>query len=63
MARYWRVEFLVEPDEVTIVVSRNGKFYDEASFHPSETEDWEFYRYIGDMIRTILGKKHTGDEE
>jgi len=44
MVRYV-ISISITKDEVNVHVSRNGRFFDEVSFHPSDAEGFTAYMY------------------
>lgn len=51
MARY-SIEIVVAENEISIEVSRNGGFYDEAEFHISEAK--QALEYLAKLAREII---------
>jgi len=47
------IDIYVLDNEITVVVSRNSKFYDEASFHLSEKS--ELKKYINELLEKAIG--------
>jgi len=43
MAKHYTVHIIVDADEVTIIVERNGRFYDEVEFHVEEIGEINYY--------------------
>ena len=52
--KYLRLEIHVyrEFNEVTVQVLKDDKFYDEASFHVEEKD--EFYRYMHNILKEVI---------
>ena len=41
-------------DEVWVIVDKDGKFFDDVSFHPSEHE--ELHKYLAEVIQAIVNE-------
>ena len=53
----WVIEVTRDDDEVLVIVDKDGRFFDEAGFHPSEKD--EIMRYLAEVIQAIV-KEVTG---
>ena len=56
----WIIEVTRDNDEVLVIVDKDGKFFDDVSFHPSEKD--EIMRYLAETLQKIV-KEVTGDKE
>ena len=61
MPRHWRIDILSTDDEVTVLVERDGRFFDEAGFHPSEKN--ELLNYLSKTLQRIVKDVANKEEE
>ena len=51
VARY-RIEITIAENEISIEVGKNGRFYDEAEFHVTESK--QAIEYLTNLVKTII---------
>jgi len=62
MAKHYTIHIIVDANEVTIIVERNGRLYDEVEFHVEEIR--EISHYITKLLaREILSEKEKQKEK
>ena len=48
----WVIEVTRDNDEVVVLVDKDGKFFDDVSFHPSERN--ELLHYLAETLQKII---------
>jgi len=62
MAKHYTIHIIVDANEVTIIVERSGRFYDEVEFHVEEVR--EMSHYIAELLAGwILSEKEEQKEK